>query len=158
MKIFETGDMDGYFFVAMEYVEGHDLSDLLRGGPARPDDAADIALSICRTLHNAHSLDVVIDGKAFHGIVHGDIKPKNIRLDVENRVRVLDFGIAKALSLSRKLTRNDFGSVAYAVSRAPGFGRRGFHVRSLVAGRDALRTGHRDRSPTRPRTRSAWSA
>ena len=36
VKIFETGDMDGYFFVAMEYIEGHDLSDLLRRGPAPP--------------------------------------------------------------------------------------------------------------------------
>jgi len=113
VKIYETGDMDAYFFVAMEYIEGHDLSDLLRGGPAQPDDAVDIALDVCRTLHHAHTLDVTIDGKAFRGIVHGDIKPRNIRIDSENRVRVLDFGIAKALSLSRKLTRNDFGSVPY---------------------------------------------
>jgi tetratricopeptide (TPR) repeat protein len=46
--------------------------------------------------------------------VHGDIKPKNIRIDAHGEVRVLDFGIAKALSLSRKLTRNEFGSVPYA--------------------------------------------
>ena len=46
--------------------------------------------------------------------MHGDIKPRNIRIDTEGRVRVLDFGIAKALSLSRRLTRNEFGSVPYA--------------------------------------------
>jgi serine/threonine protein kinase len=114
VKIFEMGDMDGYFGVAMEYVEGQDLSDLMRHGPAPADDAADIALAICQTLHNAHTLAVTIDGKEYRGIVHGDIKPKNIRMDNENRVRVLDFGIAKALSLSRKLTRNEFGSVPYA--------------------------------------------
>ena len=114
VKIFDAGDMDGYFGVAMEYVEGQDLSDLMRHGPAPVDDAADIALAICQTLHNAHSLAVSIDGKEYRGIVHGDIKPKNIRMDQENRVRVLDFGIAKALSLSRKLTRNEFGSVPYA--------------------------------------------
>ena len=114
VKIFDAGDMDGYFGVAMEYVEGQDLSDLMRHGPAAPDDAVDIALAICQTLEHAHTLEVTIDGKDCRGIVHGDIKPKNIRIDNENRVRVLDFGIAKALSLSRKLTRNEFGSVPYA--------------------------------------------
>jgi tetratricopeptide (TPR) repeat protein len=104
VKIFENGDMEGYFGVAMEYVEGQDLADLIRSGPVPPDDAVDIALAICETLHHAHSLR----------IVHGDIKPKNIRIDTHNRVRVLDFGIAKALSMSRKLTRNEFGSVPYA--------------------------------------------
>ena len=114
VRIFDAGDMDGYFGVAMEYVEGHDLSDLMRGGTAAPDDAADIALAICQTIHNAHSLEVTIDGKDCRGIVHGDIKPKNIRIDARGEVRVLDFGIAKALSLSRRLTRNEFGSVPYA--------------------------------------------
>ena len=104
VKIFEACDTDGYFGVAMEYVEGRDLSDLMRGGPVPMDEAVDIALAICETLQHAHSLR----------IVHGDIKPKNIRIDTRNRVRVLDFGIAKALSLSRKLTRNEFGSVPYA--------------------------------------------
>ncbi|MGA2737000.1 MAG: protein kinase [Bryobacteraceae bacterium] len=114
VRIFDAADMDDYFVVAMEYVEGQDLSDLMRHGPAAPDDAVDIALAICQTLEHAHSLEVTIDGKDCRGIVHGDIKPKNIRIDHENRVRVLDFGIAKALSLSRKLTRNEFGSVPYA--------------------------------------------
>jgi len=104
VKIFEACDVDGYFGVAMEYVEGQDLSDLMRVGPVPPDEAVDIALAICETLDHAHSLR----------IVHGDIKPKNIRIDSQHRVRVLDFGIAKALSESRKLTRNEFGSVPYA--------------------------------------------
>ena len=81
VKIFETTDCDGYFAVAMEYVEGNDLADLMRHGPAPVDDAADIALAICQTLHNAHNLAVTIDGKEYRGIVHGDIKPKNIRID-----------------------------------------------------------------------------
>jgi len=114
VKIYEAENLDGYFGVAMEYVEGQDLSDLMRGRPLPVDQAVDIALAICETLQHAHTLEVTIDGKEYRGIVHGDIKPKNIRIDTQNRVRVMDFGIAKALSLSRKLTRNEFGSVPYA--------------------------------------------
>jgi serine/threonine protein kinase len=112
--VYDCGDVDGYFYVAMEYVEGRDLAEVLRAGPMAPEAAADIAIAVAATLDAAHNLEVQIDGKAFHGIVHGDIKPKNIRIDTQNRVRVLDFGIAKALSLSRKLTRNEFGSVPYS--------------------------------------------
>src|SRR5262249_20342290 len=86
----------------------------MRREPLVPVRAAEIALAVCRTLANAHKLEVTIEGKNYHGIVHGDIKPKNIRLMPDGRVRVLDFGIAKALSLSRRLTRNEFGSVPYA--------------------------------------------
>ncbi|MBV8732228.1 MAG: serine/threonine protein kinase, partial [Acidobacteriia bacterium] len=113
-KVYETGDRDGYFFVAMEYIDGQDLLELLRRGPVTPEFAVDVALAVAETLHHAHTLAVAVDGKDFQGIVHGDIKPKNIRINSHGEVRVLDFGIAKALSLSRRLTRNEFGSVPYA--------------------------------------------
>jgi len=113
-KGFDCGDLDGFFFVSMEFVDGKDLSEVLRPGPLDPDAAADIAIAVAATLDAAHNLQVPINGKTYHGIVHGDIKPKNIRIDTKNRVRVLDFGIAKALSLSRRLTRNEFGSVPYS--------------------------------------------
>src|SRR5208283_1441653 len=71
-------------------------------------------IAVAETLANAHNLEASIDGKEFRGVVHGDIKPKNIRIDSRGEVRVLDFGIAKALSLSRRLTHNEFGSVPYA--------------------------------------------
>ncbi|PWU07614.1 MAG: hypothetical protein C5B51_09770 [Terriglobia bacterium] len=112
--IYESGNLDGFFFVAMEYIEGQDLSELMRQGPLEVEFAADTAISIAETLDHAHTLQVAIDGKNYHGIVHGDIKPKNIRVDNRGAIRVLDFGIAKALSLSRRLTRNEFGSVPYA--------------------------------------------
>jgi serine/threonine protein kinase len=113
-RIYDCGDLDGYFYIAMEYVEGRDLAEVMRKQPLTGDEAADVAIAVAATLDAAHNLDVAIDGKTFHGIVHGDIKPKNIRIDTMNRVRVLDFGIAKALSLSRRLTRNEFGSVPYS--------------------------------------------
>jgi serine/threonine protein kinase/tetratricopeptide (TPR) repeat protein len=112
--IFSFGDIENFFFVAMEYVEGRDLHELMREGPMPPEAAVDVAIAVAGTLEAAHNLEVEIGGKSFHGIVHGDIKPKNIRIDTRNEVRVLDFGIAKALSLSRKLTRNEFGSVPYS--------------------------------------------
>ncbi|HWC97640.1 MAG TPA: serine/threonine-protein kinase [Candidatus Sulfopaludibacter sp.] len=114
VRVYDAGDIEGYFFVAMEYVEGQDLSDLTRKGPLAVEFATDTAIAVAETLENAHNLVVTIEGRDYRGIVHGDIKPKNIRVDMRGDIRVLDFGIAKALSLSRKLTRNEFGSVPYA--------------------------------------------
>jgi serine/threonine protein kinase len=114
VRVYDAGDADGFFFVAMEYIDGQDLAELMRRGPLATGFAAEVAAGVARTLENAHGLQVVIGGKEHHGIVHGDIKPKNIRIDARGEVRVLDFGIAKALSLSRRLTRNEFGSVPYA--------------------------------------------
>lgn len=113
-RVFGAGDIDHYFYVAMEYVAGQDLAELMRRGPLEPEFAVDAAIAVAGTLESAHNLQVEIGGKQFHGIVHGDIKPKNIRVDTRGQVRVLDFGIAKALTLSRRLTRNEFGSVPYS--------------------------------------------
>jgi serine/threonine protein kinase len=113
-RVYGAGDLDGYFHVAMEYIDGQDLAELMRGGKLEMEFACDVALAVAQTLENAHKLETSIGGKRIHGIVHGDIKPKNIRIDSRGNVRVLDFGIAKALSMSRKLTRNEFGSVPYA--------------------------------------------
>ena len=114
VQIYGAGDADDYFYVSMEYIEGEDLAEMIRRGPVPPVQAVDIALEICAALEHAHGLQTTVDGKPCHGIIHGDIKPRNIRIDTQGHVRLLDFGIAKALSLSRRLTRNEFGSVQYA--------------------------------------------
>jgi hypothetical protein len=72
-----------------------------------------VAVQICDCLANAHVFETTVDGERMVGIVHGDITPKNIRLDEQGAVKLLDFGIAKALSQTRKLTRNAFGSLPY---------------------------------------------
>jgi serine/threonine protein kinase len=112
--VYEYGESERFFFIAMEHVEGDDLSTLLRHGPLAPERAIDIAIEVCNLLVTAHGLELTVEGEPHHGVIHGDIKPTNIRIATDGRVKVLDFGIAKALSLTRKLTRNDFGSVAYA--------------------------------------------
>jgi len=114
VRVYGAGDIENYFHVAMEYIDGQDLAELLRRGPLVIEFAVDTATAVAETLVNAHNLEASIDGKEFRGVVHGDIKPRNIRIDSRGDVRVLDFGIAKALSLSRRLTRNEFGSVPYA--------------------------------------------
>jgi len=107
-------DTDGaYFYIAMEYLEGRNLSEVLGDGPLAPERAAGLAIQLCQFLEAAHGFEATIDGRHLRSLLHGDLKPRNIRVLAGDRIKVLDFGIAKALSLSRKVTRNDFGSIAY---------------------------------------------
>jgi serine/threonine protein kinase len=113
-QIFDVGDRDGYFYIAMEYIEGEDLSELVANGPIDPQRAVDIALDILDVLVKAHTFQTVIEDRAHRGIIHGDIKPRNIRITSAGQVKVLDFGIAKAVSMTRSLTFNQFGSIPYS--------------------------------------------
>jgi hypothetical protein len=113
--VYEYGvDEDsGYFYVAMEYVDGENLSEVIAKGRLLPARAADIAIELARFLEEAHAFEAVINGRNLNALLHLDLKPRNVRITSAQLVKVLDFGTAKALSLSRKVTRNDFGSVAY---------------------------------------------
>jgi tetratricopeptide (TPR) repeat protein len=113
-QIRSYGELEGFFFIEMEYVEGHDLSELLRGGPIGVPFTARIGCDLCEVLNHSHRLTAVIEGQQYRGIVHGDIKPRNIRITPDGEVRVLDFGIAKALSLTRDYTQIQFGSSQYS--------------------------------------------
>ncbi|HSK80367.1 MAG TPA: serine/threonine-protein kinase [Thermoanaerobaculia bacterium] len=112
--VYEEGETDDFFWVAMEYVHGTDLSRLLSGGRRLPEPrAVEIACQLCDMLEACHGFSLEIGDRRIFGIVHGDIKPDNIRLQDEDRVRVLDFGIAKHLSHTRRSTKNLFGSLPY---------------------------------------------
>ncbi len=113
-QIFDVGDRDGYFYIAMEYIEGEDLSELVARGPLDPQRAVDIALDVLDVLVKAHTFHTVIEDRTHRGIIHGDIKPRNIRITGAGQVKVLDFGIAKAVSMTRSITFNQFGSVPYS--------------------------------------------
>jgi eukaryotic-like serine/threonine-protein kinase len=114
-RVNKFGELDDYFFIEMEYVEGDDLSEVIARAPLGVPFAARIGMDLCETLGLAHTFTAAIDGHEYRGIVHGDIKPRNIRITPDGEVRVLDFGIAKALSLSRKFTQNQFGSSQYFI-------------------------------------------
>jgi serine/threonine protein kinase len=111
--VYEHGTEGGYFYIAMEYIDGRNLSEILAAGALAPRRAVDIAIQLCHFLEAAHGFESTIDGRNLRSLLHGDLKPRNIRVLRADKVKVLDFGIAKALSLSRKVTRNNFGSITY---------------------------------------------
>ncbi len=106
VEIYEYGDLDGYFFVAMPFIEGRTVAEILAADHlVDPCRAAVIALEICEQLAKFHSWEP--------SVVHGDIKPSNIHLGSHDTVRLLDFGIAKMLRADCSATVHNFGSPSY---------------------------------------------
>jgi TolB-like protein/Tfp pilus assembly protein PilF len=85
--ILDTGEADGLSFIAMELLHGESLKQRLRNGPLHLDQLLDIAIDVARALSTAHLAD----------IIHRDITPGNIFLTETGIVKLLDFGLAKAL-------------------------------------------------------------
>ncbi len=113
VRVNRFGDLDGHLFVDMEYIEGQDVATAIARGPLDPKFAAYVARELCQTLENLRAFQTTIGTRHFAGVIHGDLKPRNVRLDRRNAVRVMDFGIAKALSDTRNATVNLFASAAY---------------------------------------------
>jgi serine/threonine protein kinase len=111
-RVYEVGIDSGHFYIAMEYIEGEDLSSIIRRGPIAPERAAAIAIQLCTFLEEVDRVQTAA-GTSSLTLLHNDLKPTNVRLAAGDRVKVLDFGAAKELSLSRRVTRHVFGSSAY---------------------------------------------
>ena len=117
VHIFELGAVDGEYFISMEYIRGHDLSETMRAiwktmGPPRPEMVAYIGREACRGLSYAHGLTDE-NGKLL-GMVHRDISPSNVMLSYEGAVKLLDFGIAKALGDAPEITKSGTMKGKYA--------------------------------------------
>jgi len=93
--------VEGHDAVIMEYVEGVDLSDLLRAHRVPPRALAELGAEIAGTLHRAHTARHPATGEPLN-VIHRDIKPANIMVTVRGGMRLLDFGVARAAFASRE--------------------------------------------------------
>jgi tRNA A-37 threonylcarbamoyl transferase component Bud32 len=86
VAVYDTGSENGTHFIVMEYVDGRTLKDVIRAeAPLYPDRAAEISADVCSALAAAHA----------RGMVHRDVKPANIMLMPDGRVKLMDLGIAR---------------------------------------------------------------
>jgi len=102
-RVHDIGEVDGQYFLSMEFVDGEDLSSLLRRIGRLPQErAVEVARQICAGLAAAHD----------QGILHRDLKPANVMLDGRGQVRLTDFGLA---SLADGIEQTDVraGTPAY---------------------------------------------
>jgi len=106
IEVFVIGQDKGHQYIAMEFIEGESLADLLkRESKLPPDRALDLMKQVASALAKAHSL----------GIVHRDIKPANILLTSEGMAKVADFGLAKreGVDVSVTVTGASLGTPLY---------------------------------------------
>lgn len=103
VNVYDVGDDDGLYYIVMELVEGITLKKFIeRKGNLEIKEAIGISIQIAQGMEAAHA----------NHIIHRDIKPQNIIISKEGKVKVTDFGIAKATT-SNTITSNAMGSVHY---------------------------------------------
>ena len=104
VNVFDVGEDDGIHYIVMELVEGITLKDYIsKKGKLSVKEATSIAIQVSMGLEAAHS----------HGIIHRNVKPQNIIISTDGKVKVTDFGIARAAS-SNTISSNVMGSVHYS--------------------------------------------
>ncbi len=107
VSVFDQGDDNGTLFLAMEYIPGHTLRDLIRKeAPMAPAKALTLIEPVLSALAAAHAA----------GLIHRDVKPENVLLADDGRVKVADFGLARAVSAETQHTATGgvlIGTVSY---------------------------------------------
>ena len=131
-------------FLAMELVEGEDLSERLKRGPIPVEESIAIAKQIAEGLEEAHD----------HGIIHRDLKPANVKMTPEGRVKVLDFGLAKAME-GASATGSSSGSQSQ-VSQSPTISRHATAA-GIILGTAAYMSPEQARGKKVDRRADIWS-
>jgi serine/threonine-protein kinase len=105
VPIFEAGRDGSHYYIAMPFIEGRTLSEVVADGPVDPRDAARIIGDVAEALSYAHGL----------GVVHRDVKPANILLDAGGAAHLMDFGLAHWRDSAADPSRDDaiLGTPAY---------------------------------------------
>lgn len=104
VSIYDRGSWDGTYYIAMEYLEGRTLKEIIeQEGPLAPERAVGYAEQILKAARFAHS----------RSIIHRDLKPQNVIVGPDDRARVTDFGIAKAGSAEITETGSMMGTAQY---------------------------------------------
>jgi serine/threonine-protein kinase len=104
VAIFDRGEWDGTYYIAMEHLPGRSLKAVVREqGPLDPVSAIDVVAQILQAARFAHG----------RGVIHRDLKPHNVILDEEGRAKVTDFGIARAGASDMTLTGSIMGTAQY---------------------------------------------
>ncbi|MBI5105554.1 MAG: Stk1 family PASTA domain-containing Ser/Thr kinase [Solirubrobacterales bacterium] len=104
VSVYDRGEWDGTYYIAMEYLEGRTLKRVIVDeAPLDPSRATDLTIQILRAARFAHK----------RGIIHRDLKPHNVIVDDEGRAKVTDFGIARAGASDMTQTGSIMGTAQY---------------------------------------------
>ena len=112
-EVYDFGADGDDLFIAMEYIDGPSLEEVLRAGALPARDAVEHAIWLCEFLEKAHGFSCTVEGKPYR-LLHNDLKPAHLKISLTGERKVLDFGISKALEDTRELTADVARTIAYA--------------------------------------------